>query len=41
VVFLEEVPVDGLEMNDVPLLKQKVYDIMDAGLRRYRQYNHP
>jgi 1-acyl-sn-glycerol-3-phosphate acyltransferase len=38
VVFMEEVPVDGLTMKDVPMLKQKVYDIMDAGLKRYRKY---
>jgi 1-acyl-sn-glycerol-3-phosphate acyltransferase len=38
VVFLEEVPIDGLTMADVPQLKQKVYDLMDAGLRRYRSY---
>ncbi|HEX8333329.1 MAG TPA: lysophospholipid acyltransferase family protein [Segetibacter sp.] len=39
VVFMEEVPVEGLTMKDVPALKQKVYNIMDAGLRRYRKYN--
>ncbi len=38
VVFLNEVPVDGLTLQDVPVLKQRVYDIMDAGLRRYRKY---
>lgn len=38
VVFLEEVPVDGLTLLDVPALKQKVYNIMDAGMRRYRNY---
>ena len=38
VVFLEEVPVEGLTMEDVPALKQKVYDVMDAGLRKYRKY---
>jgi len=38
VLFMEEVPVAGLTLADVPALKQKVYDIMDAGLRRYRKY---
>ncbi len=38
VVYLEDVPVNGLTMNDIPILKQRVYDIMDAGLRRYRNY---
>jgi len=34
-VFLEEVPVEGLTLQDVPLLKQKVYDLMDNKLREY------
>jgi 1-acyl-sn-glycerol-3-phosphate acyltransferase len=38
VVFLEEVPVDGLTLESLPVLKQRVYNIMDAGLRRYRNY---
>lgn len=38
VVYLEEVPVTGLHIHDIPALKQKVYEIMDAGLRRYRNY---
>lgn len=38
VIFLDEVPVQGLSMQDIPLLKEKVYQIMDAGLRRYRTY---
>jgi 1-acyl-sn-glycerol-3-phosphate acyltransferase len=38
VVFLQEVPVKGLTLEDLPVLKQQVYDIMDAGLRRYRKY---
>jgi 1-acyl-sn-glycerol-3-phosphate acyltransferase len=37
-VFLEEVSIEGLTMFDVPKLRQKVYNIMDAGLRRYRKY---
>lgn len=35
VVFMEEVSVEGLTMEDVPVLKQKVYNIMEAGLRKY------
>ncbi|MBA4197500.1 MAG: 1-acyl-sn-glycerol-3-phosphate acyltransferase [Chitinophaga sp.] len=35
IIYLEEVKVDGLTMNDLPALKQKVYDIMEAGLKRY------
>jgi 1-acyl-sn-glycerol-3-phosphate acyltransferase len=38
VVFLAEVPVAGLTIDDMPVLKQKVYNIMDEGLRRYRTY---
>ena len=41
VVFLDEIPVQGFTMQDIPLLKEKVYQIMDAGLRRYRQYPTP
>jgi len=38
VVFMDEVPVEGLKIEDLPTLKQKVHDLMDAGLRRYRSY---
>jgi len=38
VVFLDEVPVEGLELVNLPELKQKVHDLMEAGLRRYRKY---
>ncbi len=38
VVYLEEVPVENLTMHDLPQLKKKVYAIMEAGLRRYRNY---
>ena len=38
VVYLEEVPVEGLEMKDIANLKQKVFDLMEQGLRRYRNY---
>jgi 1-acyl-sn-glycerol-3-phosphate acyltransferase len=34
-VFLEEVPTIGLHQKDVPLLKEKVFSIMDAKLREY------
>jgi len=36
VVYLEEVPVDGLTQKDVAALKQKVYDLMDQKLREYK-----
>lgn len=39
VVFLEEVPVNGMTMEDVPALKQKVYSLMEAGLKRYKAGN--
>jgi 1-acyl-sn-glycerol-3-phosphate acyltransferase len=38
VVHLPEVEVNGLTMSDLKPLKQKVYDLMDAGLRKYRDY---
>ena len=34
-IFLEEIPVEGLTQKDLPLLKQKVYDLMDRKLREY------
>ena len=34
-IFLEEVPVDGLDIKDVPELREKVYKIMDGKLREY------
>lgn len=39
VVYLEPISVQGMLASDVPALKQKVYDAMDAGLRRYRKYS--
>lgn len=36
VIYLEEIPVDGLTQKDVNLLKQKVYDLMDHKLREYK-----
>jgi 1-acyl-sn-glycerol-3-phosphate acyltransferase len=38
VVHLPEVPVAGLTMSDLKDLKQRVHGIMDAGMRRYRNY---
>ncbi|MDB5193460.1 MAG: 1-acyl-sn-glycerol-3-phosphate acyltransferase [Segetibacter sp.] len=38
VVFMKEIPVEGLEMQDLPMLKQQVYNQMEEGLRRYRKY---
>ena len=38
VIYLQEIEVSGLTMADIPLLKEKVYQLMDAGLRRYRSY---
>ena len=35
-VFLEEVPVDGLTLDDVQLLKQRVYDLMEKKLIEYK-----
>lgn len=39
VVFLEEVSVENMSLHDLPCLKQKVHEIMEAGLRRYRKYD--
>lgn len=35
-VFLEEVPVDGLSVKDVPALREKVYSLMEAKLIAYK-----
>jgi 1-acyl-sn-glycerol-3-phosphate acyltransferase len=35
-VFLHEVPVDGLTLDDVPYLKQKVYELMEKKLIEYK-----
>ncbi|MFT3911195.1 MAG: lysophospholipid acyltransferase family protein [Ferruginibacter sp.] len=35
-VFLEEVSVKGYDTNDVEIVKQKVYDIMEAALIKYK-----
>jgi 1-acyl-sn-glycerol-3-phosphate acyltransferase len=39
IVYLNEVPVAGLGISDIPALKEQVYQMMDAGLRRYRSYS--
>lgn len=36
VVFMEEVPVAGLQMSGLAMLKEKVHKIMEEGLVRYR-----
>jgi 1-acyl-sn-glycerol-3-phosphate acyltransferase len=41
VVFIEEVPVEGLSFDDLPALRERVFRIMEAGLRRYRKYPSP
>jgi 1-acyl-sn-glycerol-3-phosphate acyltransferase len=38
VVYLETVQVDGYTMDQMEDLKNKVYKMMDEGLRRYRNY---
>jgi 1-acyl-sn-glycerol-3-phosphate acyltransferase len=38
VVYLEEIPVAGLVFGDIKMLKERVHQAMDAGLRRYRVY---
>jgi 1-acyl-sn-glycerol-3-phosphate acyltransferase len=36
IVYLEEVLVDGLTMDDVKMLKEKVYKKMEEGLIKYK-----
>ena len=38
VVYLKEVPVEGLDFKNVAQLKQTVYNNMDTALRKYRTY---
>ncbi len=38
VVYLSTVKVDEYTMDDIEILKDKVYQMMDEGLRRYRNY---
>ncbi len=35
-VFLETIPVEGLTVKDVPALRKKVYDCMEAALLKYK-----
>lgn len=35
-VYLDEIKVEGYTMQDLPALKQKVYNIMEAGLLRWK-----
>ncbi len=35
-VFLDEIPVDKLTSDDIPLLREKVYNLMSAKLREYK-----
>lgn len=38
VVYLEPVEVAGLTIEQLPELKETTYNIMEAGLRKYRTY---
>ena len=38
IVYLSTVKVDGYTMDDIDILKDKVYQMMDEGMRRYRTY---
>ena len=38
VVYLTTVEVTNYKMEDIDILKEKVYQMMDEGLRRYRNY---
>ena len=35
-VFLEDIPVNGMEIEDLPVLKQKVFDLMERKLIEYK-----
>lgn len=37
-VFMEEISVEGLTLADAKVLKEKVYNAMDAELRKWRKY---
>jgi 1-acyl-sn-glycerol-3-phosphate acyltransferase len=37
-IFMEEVPVAGLSVKDIEWLKNKVYELMDAELRKWGNY---
>ncbi|MEI9946379.1 MAG: lysophospholipid acyltransferase family protein [Chitinophagaceae bacterium] len=36
IVYLDEIPVDGFTIEDMPLLKQKVYEVMESKLLAYK-----
>ena len=38
VVYLKTIDVSNYTLNDMEQLKEKVYQIMDEGMRRYRDY---
>jgi 1-acyl-sn-glycerol-3-phosphate acyltransferase len=38
VVYLADISVEGLTMEDLPALKAKAYHLMEEGLKRYRKY---
>lgn len=38
IVYLQEIDVSGYTINDLAELKEKVYKIMEEGLKRYRTY---
>lgn len=37
-IFMEEVPVNGLKMQDIDMLKEKVFTMMEAELRKWAKY---
>jgi 1-acyl-sn-glycerol-3-phosphate acyltransferase len=41
VVYLEEIAVEGLTLDNLTALKNQVYNIMEEGLKRYIQYPTP
>jgi hypothetical protein len=36
-VYLDPIPVAGMTLEDLPLLKQRVYEVMEAALIRLRE----
>lgn len=38
IVYMQPVPVTGLTIDDIPTLKQQVFDLMEAELRKYHHY---
>ena len=37
-VFLEPVSVEGLRQDDIPVLKERVHNIMEKKLREYKNF---